>query len=536
MYKLLVVDDEYNIRDGLANAIPWSSVDVEVVGSAANGLDALAKVEQLAPDIVITDVNMDRMDGLELSDILRNRHPSVKVIILSGYDEFEYVRRALELKVYSYTMKPVRSKDLLNTVRSLIGEIEAEKKLKARIDSMEATFERNRSVLVERFFFDLMHGNIDTSADVAARLDFLGLRLEMACYACVIIAIQNAGGIAREQGMKKLQGLTYGLQEIARNAMKGLELWPQAGENGTLTLLVGGMGNGEQFRNSLSLELERAVDDMTRLLGVAVLATVGGVSAGTPDIPRSYREATLAMDHSALSGRTGILHIGDVPAGGGSRYIYPVEREKQLLRSLTDAGYDRACEIIGGLFDDMQQQGYTWDRMRVDVMGLLGSVSRKAMDMGVDVYGFFGRELTDPWKAMEQYRSRETVEVWIKNIIFKTICEIRDRQDNSIKSVIKKANEYLEENYSRPNISLATISDHLHLSQSYFSRLYKKETGESYIEALTRIRMDRAKALLRETNAKISDISGSVGYPDSKYFSTLFRKMEGLTPVEYREA
>lgn len=140
-----------------------------------------------------------------------------------------------------------------------------------------------------------------------------------------------------------------------------------------------------------------------------------------------------------------------------------------------------------------------------------------------------------PYNAFEHYHTHEQIENWLINIIVKTVDAVKSKQDSRLKSVIVKANKFLQENYANPNLTLETISDSLFLNPTYFSRLYKKETGENYIDALIRIRMEKAKILLRETNKKISDISESVGYPVLKYFYAIFKKYTGLTPLEFRE-
>jgi two-component system, response regulator YesN len=536
MYKLLVVDDEFNIRDGIINAVQWDRIGVEVVGEALDGQDALEKVELLSPDIVITDVYMDNMDGLELSDALHQKYPFIKVIILSGYDDFEFVKRALELKVFRYIIKPVFPKELIGIISDLIEEIEKEQKFMAKIQLMELEISNNKLLLIERFLFDIINGNIQDKEEMHIRMNFLDINFQSKYYSCIQVTIPEYSNTMKDSDMKKLHSLMFSIREIFYNTMDEYEIWSLIGEYGKLTLLAGyNSPNEDEYSCQAIKKLEQAIDNVEKLIGISIFITVGGIYSNLMDLSKSFREITIAQEYNTITCKSNIIHIKDIPSSNGALYIYPIEKENMLLSSLTDLNEEMSAAIIKSLFDDMEQQGYTKDRMRIDIMGLLGMISRKVINMGVDMYQLYNKALLNPFIAFERYHTREQIENWIKNLIMKTIYEIKTRKASDVKSVIKKANEFLNESYVHPDLSLAAISDHVFLNPSYFSRLYKKETGESYVEALTKIRLNMAKTLLIESNKKILDISESVGYSDSRYFCTIFKKYFGYTPIEFRE-
>jgi two-component system, response regulator YesN len=536
MYKLLVVDDEFNIRDGIINAVQWDKIGVEVVGEALDGQDALEKVELLSPDIVITDVYMDNIDGLELSDILHQKYPFIKVIIVSGYDDFEFVKRALELKVFRYIIKPVFPKELIEIVSGLIAELEKEKQFKAKIQLMESEISRNKSLLLERFLSDIINGNIQDNDELHIRMNYLDIQFQKNYYSCIQVTIPEYSSSMKEPNMKRLHGLMFSIREIFYNTMDEYEIWSLTGEYEKLTLLTGynSLNEYEYSRQTIK-KLEQTIGNVARLLDISIFITIGGIYSDLMDLSKSFREITIAQEHNTLTCKSNIIHIKDMPSSNGVLYIYPVEKENMLLRSLTDLNEQKSDTIIKSLFNDMEQQGYTKDRMRIDIMGLLGMVSRKAIEMGVDMYHLYDKALLSPFMAFERYHTREQIENWIKNLVMKTIYEIRSQKASEVKRVIKKANEFLNEHYINPDLSLTAISDHVFLNPSYFSRLYKKETGESYVEALTNIRLTMAKTLLIDSNKKIMDISERVGYSNSKYFCTIFKKYFGYTPIEFRE-
>lgn len=536
MYKLLVVDDEYYIRDCVTTTIDWNKIGIEVVGTAIDGEDAIKKVEALTPDIIITDVRMDNVDGLNLAETLRREHPLIKVIIMSGYDDYEYMKKALEVKVFSYILKPMRPVELIETVQNVIAAIEEERELVSRIQQMEQEIDRDKYLLIEKFLYDLIYGNYENREELQAAMNFLSTGFSKDFYVCIIITIADYREIIKNSGLKKLHGLKLSIKELMNDKLSGYEIWTLLGDDGSLKSIIGnnsfGLGASE---NQLISELDQLCIYITKFLGITVSISIGRVYQDLLDISKSYEEALLVGEHSALSGGSGIVHINDLSKPGDTHYVYPSAKEALLFRHLFNSSETKLVALVKDLFNEMLGQNYTKDRMRIDVLGLLGKISRKAMDMGVDMYHLYNHKLLDPYNAFEHYHNHEQIENWLINIIIKTVEAVKSKQDSQLKSVIVKANKFLEENYANPNLTLEVLSGSLFLNPTYFSRLYKKETGENYVDALIRIRIEKAKSLLRETNKKISDISECVGYPVPKYFYAIFKKHTGRTPLEYRE-
>ncbi len=536
MYKLLIVDDEYYIRDCVTTIIEWDKMGVEIVGTAIDGEDAKEKIEVLQPNIVITDVRMDRMDGLDLADTLRRDYPLIKVIIMSGYDDFEYIKKALEIKVFSYLLKPMRPDELIEAVQNVIKAIEEEKSFVARIQKMELEIDRDRGLLLDKFLNDLLKGYYESSQDIQASMAYFNISLQKNYYSCIIISILNYYEILKGLGLKKLHSILLSIKELLSNMPGDYEIWTLMGDDGSLKSIIGSdifVQGAADYK--LISELEQFASYILKLLGISVSVSMGGVYKDLPDISKSYEEALLASEHSILSGGSGIVHINDLTVPSEAHYVYPSAKEELLLRNLFHSSEEKLVSFIKDLFNDMLRHNCSRDRMRIDILGLLGKITRKAMDMGVDMYGLYNHKLLDPYNALERYHTNEQIENWLVNITVKTVDAIKKKQGSQLKSVIVKANLFLQENYADPNLTLEAISRSLFLNPAYFSRLYKKETGENYVDALIRIRMEKAKLILKESNKKISDISESVGYPVPKYFYAIFKKYTGLTPLEFRE-
>ena len=528
MYRLMIVDDEYNIRNGIQEAIPWESIGVEVVGCAVDGVDALEKIPVLKPDIVVTDVKMDRMDGLTLIDEATTLYPFVKFIVLSGYDDSEFIRRSLELKVFSYLLKPVGAERLLEVTQQQIAELDKENRLRTKINALETEFNRNRGLLTERLLRDLLDGKIENRKELADRADFLQLSFAQPYYFCVLFSIDEPHDSGRGLSLNKIRGLYSAIEEIVTSVWPS-EAWPVHGDQDKLIVILGGDDGNLQ-------PLDRIVEDINRFLDITFVATTGKLCGDIMQVWESHEQAQITFERNIISEISGLIDFSDGPDAEGMRFTYPLVKEQQLV--------DRCLNLIGGedidgrltqWFDAMERQHCSRERMRIEIAGILGMLFRKAMDIGVDLYQFYGRDLPDTVKMMGTFKERGQIEGWLREILLKAREHVCNGQKNHITNLIKNATLYLENNYCDYAMSLGRISDYLHVNSSYFSRLYKKEKGINFVEALTQMRMEKAKVLLRGTSDRIADIADTVGYPNAKHFCTLFKKNHGCSPSEYRE-
>jgi two-component system, response regulator YesN len=537
MYKLLVVDDEYNIRDGIVNAVPWEICDVVVVGEACNGVEALRKVEETLPDIVITDINMEDMDGLEFTDHLKQKYPHIKVIILSGYDEFDYAKRALQLKVFSYLLKPILPDELIKVMKEVINEIQVEEQVKERIINLESEIKLNREVLLERLLNDLVNGNIYKRSEFEKRLSLVDLHMDKRFYSCLIFDLDGYYDLTEAFGIERVQIMLQCIKEIINDIfLKEYGVWSFIDSSGNIICIFGGEpeGNGRNLKN-IHANIERLKQAIRNTMKVTITVTIGGLYRDILDISKSFTEAMKALDFKAVTGKDCIIHIDDVNSISGGRFSYPKDKENAILSSFNEEDDLKIRFSIEAFFKDIGSRSYMKEHMRISIMELFAVIARKFMDLGVDIHKIYERDLVDLYKIIDRFDTVEEVKNWLTNIVIGCVKELRCERFSNIKSVVKKAQEYIEINFTSPYISLNSIADHIYLNPTYFSKLYKKETGETYLEFLTRLRIEKAKKLLKETNIRTGDIGTAVGYPNSQYFTTLFKKVIGKTPVEYRE-
>lgn len=539
MYKLMIVDDEFHIRDGIANAIDWASMNVTISGTASSSRAALSLIPDQHPDIVITDIYMAGMDGLELAEHLRHLYPDIKIIIISGYDDFQYAKRAIELKVFSYVLKPIQPRELMDNVQSLIREIELDRQLKQTLASLESELSSSRDILGDKLLSDLLDGRIADPAVLDQRVQFLGISFSASQWFVILFNVDGYRELVESRTPAELHMGLLGVREVVRqNLGVGFEPYLLLRDNGNVIAVVGCEGVGRSLKDNARLngQISRIMENVNAMLGFTVTVTIGGVQESLARVCKSYDEALLALDYKMVAGRECIIHIDDVVTINGDCYSYPADIETQILESLRNIDEDRLRASLKAFFAELEAQNYVRNRIRTAVMELYAVVARKLMELGTDLNKVATPKVADPYRAFDRYDTLGELANWMSNLVGASLASLRQNRENNLKSVIRRAQEYISRNYGNPDISLNSIADHVYVNPSYFSKLYRKETGEHYVDYLTRTRMEEAKRLLRHSNLKTADIGNSVGYPNPQYFSTLFKKHTGFSPVEYRES
>jgi two-component system response regulator YesN len=535
MYKLLVVDDEFNIRDGLVHLVPWNTCDVVVSGEAENGLDALERAREIKPDLVISDISMDVMDGLEFIERLKQMYPEVKIIILSGYDDFDYAKRALQLKVSTYLLKPVSPAELIVTVKKLTMEIDQEKRLKERIINLESEMKINREVYLDRLLHDLTDGIVCTEKELQERLSLLDIHMDSAQYCCLIASIDGYHEMKEQIGIVKIRLILQQTIQLLNDLITAeYNIWSYIGNDGHIIALLGSRP-GYRFQKNLSNLLERFKMEMRRILEITSTISIGSSYVSLCEISHSYLQALKALDYKVISGPDSIIHIDDINIINNDPFIYPHDKENLVLKSLSEGNEVQLRDAVSSFFTELENRNCKKHHLRIAVMELFSVVTRKFMDLGLDIHKLIDQELLDLYKILERFDTVSEIRNWMTNLVVYFAGELRNKRQSTVKSVVTLVQDYITANYMNPDISLNSIAEHVYLNSAYLSKMYKKETGENYLEFLTRLRIDKAKYLLRTTHTRTSDVGNMVGYPNPQYFATIFRKNTGLTPVDFRE-
>lgn len=533
MIKIFLVEDEFVVREGIKNNIDWQSHGYEFCGEASDGELAFPMIQKLKPDIVITDIRMPFMDGLVLSRLIKKEMPWIEIIILSGYEEFEYAKEGIRLGIAGYLLKPISGEELLKEIDVLAGEIEEKRKEQAIKEKykqeMEENFQKERRTL-----FQYLVTGEKSPAELLEIAGKLEIDLSAIWYNIVLFQAQSRYHAYDE--------FSNSLMEIVK------KIKIRIAEHKTHLLFFNRNleGNAFLFKADSREELERiqkeCLGEIKEILAdYEHIRYFGGI--GIPvnrlrELPASFERASHAFAHRYLMEESLILSSEEMEQG------IHIEKEEFNIGNISPKQIDRSKIQEFLKTGDREEVIYFVDEFFRDlgVNILKSNIFRQyiVMDAYFCVVDFVEglqmekNEIETPEMVSTVLQSPEEAMSYIVRIIDKAL-ELRENvASNRYGDIVNKVMQYIEKNYADEELSLNLLASHVNFSPNHLSMVFSQQTGQTLIKYLTDFRMNKAKELLRCTGKKSSVVSTEVGYKDPHYFSYLFKKTQGMTPTQYR--
>ncbi|MBE6014298.1 MAG: response regulator [Lachnospiraceae bacterium] len=530
--KVFLVEDEVVVRKGIEKSIRWEENGYEFVGEASDGEVALPLILKTKPDILITDVKMPFMNGLELSRIVKQELPSTKIIILSGYNEFDYAKEAINLSVTEYLLKPISAAQLLKSLDGVKDIIMQERSEKELLKKYSEEMEGNIDVAKSRFFRQLLFGDMSTGEAIETGKKY-NVSLSAGMYVIVIFKIMpsaepdevSTGVFEVENTIDEVVGSIDNMLTI----QKGMEGW---------TFLI--MADDDADMDERLETLKGILKDMMNRLGnPEYFGGIGRRVKRIRELRQSYSDADKAFIGRFSLKSNQIISLDELnkyekesmEIAGFANVEHSRELIEKYLRNGTEA------ELDG--FVDLYMEEFTKDALTSEIMR-----QYLIMDIFVTVMSFcekmdiadgdFKAEAENIRNTMQRQESMGHLSASLKKLLSMAVSARDGSSAKRYVDVITRAQSIIGEQYMQEDISLNTVADMVGMSPSYFSSVFSREVGKTFVEYLTEIRMDKAKELLICSAMKTSDIGHKVGYKDSHYFSYIFKKKQGCSPKEYR--
>lgn len=527
MYKLLIVDDEPNLVEGLRDGINWQEYDVEVVGVAFNGQEALLLCAELLPDIILTDIKMPKMDGLTFIDRIKGLVPEAKLIIISAFEQFDFARRAILLGVSAYLVKPVRPRVVLAEVEKAVQELQARDRERLRQEQLERSYLESIAYTTESVMNAFISGR-------EVRHDRLEQVLQSSRFCldftrcCVMVCLLDAKPYFSFHLQRRYKEL------LTEQLSAPISFVCFESYRGEMVVLAATTGPGmlAPVLTQSSMELKRS---LLHECGLKLYFGVGEESETLWGAVLSYRQARSALDNRLISKRV------ISPAELAAREAAPMQEADGIPNlfahyqsALLSGDITGAKRLIAEQLYPLLEGGcYPYCYVRLIYSQLLSLVLGVIMEHKIPM-----QELTRNsgglYEQLFGQRTLEGLHLCFLGLQQQLLQRIGSNSGNISRGLIRSAQIYIN---SRPSgsVSLTEVAAHVALSPSYFSKLFKKETGISFVDYIKNSRIERAKTLLRSTNKKVYEICDELGYQNVQYFTTLFKNMVGMTPLEYKQ-
>jgi two-component system response regulator YesN len=521
-YKVFLVEDEIVTREGIRDNVNWKSADFEFCGEAPDGEMALPLIEESKPDILITDIKMPFMDGLQLSKIVREQMPWIKIIILSGHDEFEYAQAAVKLGVTEYLLKPISSDDLLKALKRIEVQLDKERKEHESYAELQEQSQGNLDLLREKFLLRLVMGGISSVEAIEQSKQF-GLNLIAQSYLVLLFKIELCDK-DKPFDYYEYQRVEKAVADRVSNNPNVLYIKKDLEE---LVLLLIGYDpdqlqkDGSMLSNSIKKEVEK--ENICNL-------TIG---MGTPqqrlgDIHRSFVEALVHIRNTEAPSHA-------IDHDKSAKHVELSQLDRNALENYLKFGVlqdydDFYTTHLQPLGEASLRSDLIKNYLLVDVVL---TVTQSVESLGGQAEQIIP-ETNDIESLLKKMVDADTLYEVLKNIIVSAITFRNSRIDTERSKLIQEAKFYIDEHYHDPELKMHLVAERYNISSGHFSTVFSQEVGESFRDYVTKLRINRAKELLRSTNLKSSEIAPQVGYNDPHYFSTVFKNNTGLSPLQFR--
>ena len=535
MIKVFLVEDEVVMRNGIKNNIPWEQEGFEFVGEASDGELAYPLIKREKPDILITDIRMPFMDGLELSRLVKKELPQIKIIILSGYNEFDYAKTAIGIGVTDYLLKPISSAKLLEAVKKVADMIEKEQDNARLIERYEKEMEENTLQEKHKLWGSLVSNRLST-IELLEKGQRLGMDFTASAYLVFLFKLMEEGdatGCSEElnRASEKVNDLT-GAWKNALSFDRSPEGW---------AFLI--KGESEEEVRSTFEEAKKELLELTESYPkVEYFGGIGSVVHRIGDIQTSYKEAARAFSNRFFLDANQIADSSELlprwTENDGKIDVSKMlskKREHELVeRFFKNGTVEEVDSFLDELFQGIGEQNCKSLLYRqYVVMDLFFCASDFLDNLEIPTENL-PEECRDINQIVEKAGSAGELREQI-GILFTETMQLRDgHSKKKYSKLLEDAKSFIDENYKHDDMSLNTVAAQVNISPSYFSTIFSNEMGQTFVEYLTRVRLDKAKELLMCSTMRTAEIGYEVGYKDSHYFSYIFKKIVGCSPKEYR--
>lgn len=536
MYKVLIIDDESIIRKGIKNIINWKQLDCEVCADASDGMEGIELIKRYLPEIIITDIRMPGLDGLSMIKQVKGIVPYSKIIILSGYRDFDYVQEAIKYGAFDFLLKPSKIEELTAVLSRAVNEINDQKIRHLEIDRFKVLFEQSIPILREKLLYDIIYGLNSNEYEITEKMRLFNINIKN----FVLVVMENdydekSNSSQYDKHLCQF-GIVNSFEEIFEEKYEVLSIMLNSSRVGFII----------QKPDRVPLDIEEVSEKCGYLqevinngfgFTVTIAVSSGGVSA--MELPEKLKECLGSLEYKSYMGTNSIIQYSDLNSFFRYEDYSILDRyQKQLLESIKSGNEGLVKVTTQNIARYVTTNKININYMKNFYYTTLSSINNIRISVSaieVDKKHEEGRDIASLLKLIEKSESAEELNSLLEDVAVRIAEKVNNFNNKSIKLILRKAIDYIQEHYSE-QVTLNEVAENIYVSTFYISRMFKKELGKSFVDYLNDVRIEKSKELLKDVKYKTYEVAEIVGISDPHYFSKLFKKYSGMTPSEYRES
>ena len=506
MYKILIMDDERQIREGIMKIIPWEQYGFKICAEASNGVEGLKKIEQHCPHVVFVDIRMPVMDGIEFLQELRKRKLHCETVVLSGFNDYDLVRRAMKLGAIDYLTKPFGKDEIIQALEDITERIEMR-----RVDRLE--YDKNMELMRNSLMNRMIHNQI-TSMELRNCMEMLEMKIPSG--ECRIAVIQG-----REDVTMPEQPYIY----------------PFRDGQGYLCLFAYGQENPE-YERKLRILLREIIDKSTDKSGIKITAALGVKVKTYRSIRQSYESALKTLEYQFVFGEGNLLDAEEIHAYFGKQDNKLCVDGKEFRDLMDKENREEIKHYILSIFQEYNSKTAVADTfvLKNCALELVILAFQRLDSLSFTESGDIYHMKAEAMKEIENARTLDEMQQIILRHTDKILDKARKSRDKTYSRFVADAVQHIYADYADKELSLKSLADMMHVNAAYLGRIFKKEIGSSFADYLNHVRIEKAKDLLSSSNYKGSELCEKVGFSNYNYFYIVFKKITGIKPTEYRNS
>lgn len=530
MYKMVIADDEKLVREGLATLVDWSIFNIEIVGYAKNGAEALSLCEDLEPDILFTDIRMPHLSGIDVMYRLRESGYPMRFIILSGYDDFVHAQNAIALKVEHYILKPIKVDNVIAIMTQVISSIKKERENAIKVHTLSQQLHDNLPAIRSNFLMNLLCKDCFSLDAIKRKIDFLNLPFTPhSDYIVSKLIIDQIQMRVQDKVEENHQLILMSIHNVIDKIIQqhtGILCFTI---NDMTFILIACQVKRERIKN-ICVAIQQAIN---HYLNIQISIGIGNTIRGITHMYKSYITANEALEHQFYTGVNAIIDISDInKSSDKTRALHLSQLEDDLLTSMKTGKESHVKANLDTLFSKISSADYLhMDYTRSIFIELVALTTRSLYEINENMNGILGEENLIAVK-MAHLQSYQDMKHFIYDIFNRLTAYFSDKLTKKKSYVIDQIKEIIRRQYTS-KLTVQVIAEQVSLTPNYISQIFKKDTGMTINQYLKDVRVTAAKELLTDSNFKVFEVAEMVGFDNPYYFSTVFKKATGIHPSRF---